>query len=343
MILLRVILIPFSIIYCYFIFLRNKLYDIGVFKSNKVSAPVISIGNITTGGTGKTPMTIFLSKYFLDKGKKVGIVSRGYKRKSDEMVLVSNGRSINDNLEQSGDELIMISDELMKDYRNNFSVAAGKNRVQTAEYLINEFKPDVIILDDGFQHRKIKRDYDIVLIDSHNFLTEKFLYAFTLPSGNLRESLNNLNRADVIIQNNKYEDINIIPEFRKYGKDVIQMRYKTEYFMDNKNSILSDFNLGAVVFSGIADDSSFIEMVKESNLVITDTIRFSDHHEYTEPDVHSLMTLHTKEKVFITTVKDFIKIKQFSDFINNYPVYYLKMSVELGESKSILFSKLDEL
>lgn len=307
-----------------------------------MSVPVISIGNITTGGTGKTPLTILISRYFLDKGKKVGIVSRGYKRKSDGLVLVSDGKTINNDIEQSGDELVMISEELIKDHKNNFSVAAGKSRAHAAEYLINKFKPDIIILDDGFQHRKIKRDLDIVLIDSHNFLSEKFLNSFTLPSGILRESVNNLNRSDVIIQNNKYENIVIIPEFRKYGKEIISMRYKTEYFIDNKNSILSDFNLKAAVFSGIADDSSFIEMVNASNLTITDTIRFSDHHEYTASDVNSLTNLYSKEKVFITTGKDFIKIKRFSDFINDYPVYYLNMSVELGESKSILFSKLDE-
>ncbi|MBK8552016.1 MAG: tetraacyldisaccharide 4'-kinase [Ignavibacteria bacterium] len=342
MILLRVILIPFSLIYSFVIYLRNKLYDTGIFKSHKISVPVISIGNITTGGTGKTPLTILISKYFLDKGKKVGIVSRGYKRKSDEMVLVSDGKTINKDIEQSGDELVMISGELIKDHKNNFFIAAGKNRVQAAEYLINEFKPDVIILDDGFQHRKLKRDLDIVLIDSHNFLSKKFLNSFTLPSGILRESLNNLNRADLIIQNNKYEDIVIIPEFKKYDKDIIPMRYKTEYFIDNKNSILRDFNSKAIVFSGIADDNSFIEMVKESKLTISKIVKFSDHHNYTASDILSLKGIHSKGKIFITTEKDFVKIKQFTDFINDHPVYYLKMRSELAGNENILFSKLDE-
>jgi tetraacyldisaccharide 4'-kinase len=325
------------------IYVRNKFYDTGILKSAKVSKPVISIGNLTTGGTGKTPLTIFVSKYYLNIGKKVGIISRGYKRKSEEMVLVSDGKRINDNTDQSGDELVLIASELIKDHRGNFFIAAGKNRVEAAGYLINNFTPDIIILDDGFQHRKLKRDLDIVLIDSHNYQDNKFVNTFTLPSGMLRENFSSFKRADIIIQNNKNEDMKIISALENFKKEIISMRYKTEYFIDYKNCILNELNENAIVFSGLADNRSFIEMVKTGNINITGTKVFPDHHNYSESDITSLKEIYTGDSVFITTGKDFIKVKHFNDFTKNYPVYYLMMSVELGENKNALYHKLNAL
>ncbi len=343
MIIIRILLIPFSLIYSSVIFLRNKLYDYGVFRSYKISKPVISIGNITTGGTGKTPLVILLSDYFLSKGKKVGIISRGYKRSSKEPVLVCDGININENTTEAGDELIMTANELMKKFKGSFFIAADSNRVQAAEFLISRFDPDVIILDDGFQHRRIRRDLDIVLIDSHNLINNRFLYDFTLPSGILRESFDNLRRADFILQNNKHEELKEIPALKIFKKEIFLMRYKSEYFIDNKNVILNPKERIAIIFSGIADDESFIDMIKSGGIRIKETMKFSDHHNYTESEIEFLKKRCTGEEIYITTEKDFVKIRHFTGFIDNYQVYYLKMKAELNSDSDLLYRKLDEI
>ena len=343
MIIIRILLIPFSMIYSAIIFFRNKFFDYGVFRSYKVSKPVISVGNITTGGTGKTPLVILLSDYFLSKGKKVGIISRGYKRSSKEPVLVCDGININDNTKEAGDELIMTANELMKKFKGSFFIAADSDRIQAAEFLIKKFAPDVIILDDGFQHRRIRRDLNLVLIDSHNFINNRFLYNFTLPSGILRESFDNLRRADLIIQNDKHIELKVLSALKVSRKEIFLMRYKSEYFIDNKNVILKHKDRNAIVFSGIADEESFVSMIKAEGIRIKETMKFSDHHNYTEADIEFLKKRHTGEEIFITTEKDFVKIRQFTEFNENYPVYFLKMKAELYTDRDSMFSKLDEI
>lgn len=343
MLILRILLIPVSLIYSALMYIRNALFDAGLIKSHSVSKPVISVGNITAGGSGKTPFVILTAVYYLSKGKKVGIISRGYKRKSKETVLVSDGRTINENTKESGDELVQISDELMRNFRGSFFIAADGDRLKAAEYLISRFDPDIIILDDGYQHRRIKRDLDIVLVDSHSFKRNRFLHTFTFPSGILREGLDNLKRAGLIIQNNKNEDCQLIPELKKYSSEIFFMRYKSEYFMDYKNSILNSDNIKAVVFSGIADDDSFIQMIKNNGINIRETLTFSDHHNYTEADLKFLENRYSDGIKFITTEKDFVKIRSFTGFIKKYPVYYLKITAEIEDGSNLLFKKLDEL
>lgn len=343
MILIRILLIPVSVIYSVIIFIRNKLYDFGILKSHKISKPVISIGNITTGGTGKTPLTIIVSDYYLSKGKKVGIISRGYGRKSKDIVVVSNGENIITDPEIAGDELILISNELIKKYRSGFSAAAGSDRVRAADILISKFNPDVIILDDAFQNRRIKRDTDILIIDSKDFKRKKLINYFTLPSGNKRESLSSIKRADVIVQNNKQNNQEILEELKNSGKEVILMRYKTEYFIDNKNSILQNTNQKAVVFSGIADDESFVKMVMEKGLDVETVLKFSDHHNYSQNDIDAIKGKLSGNMILITSEKDFVRLRKYADFVNNFPVYYLKLNAELTDEHNILYSKLDEL
>jgi len=343
MIIIRILLIPFSMIYSAVIFFRNRFFDYGVFRSYKVSKPVISVGNITTGGTGKTPLVILLSDYFLSKGKKVGIISRGYKRSSKEPVLVCDGININDNTKEAGDELIMTANELMKKFKGSFFIAADSDRIRAAEFLINKFDPGVIILDDGFQHRRIRRDLNIVLIDSHNFIHNRFLYNFTLPSGILRESFDNLHRTDLIIQNDKHKGLKVLSALKIFRKEIFLMRYKSEYFIDNKNVILKHKERNAIVFSGIADEESFISMIKAEGIRIKETMKFSDHHNYTEADIEFLIKRHSGDEIFITTEKDFVKIRQFTEFNENYPVYFLKMKAELYTDRDLMFRKLDEI
>lgn len=344
MILLRIILIPFSLIYAFIIFNRNKLYDYGILNSVKVKKPVISIGNITTGGTGKTPFTIFTAKYFLEKGKSVGIISRGYKRKSKELVIVCDGKKINDSIEETGDELAMTANSL-SDHIDKLFIAASSDRAEAAVYIINNFDPDVIILDDGFQHRRLQRDLDIVIADSGSITKNKFLNSFTLPSGKLRETPGSFKRADLIIQNNKDKNTDVLPYLKNFKEEIILIRYKSEYLINNKNIILETGSntVKAIIFSGLADDSSFKEMLINLNVKISDTVFYEDHHHYTSEDIDRLKNKFKDDLIFITTEKDFIKVNQFSDFTDNYPVYFLKIEIILEKNAQQLFNNYNKL
>lgn len=345
MIFVRLILIPVSILYSFIMFIRNKLYDLGVFNSINIPVPVISVGNITTGGTGKTPFTIFIAEYYLEKNLKVGIISRGYKRKSKDLVIVCDGTSVNQDIEMSGDEPVMISNTLLCENKNKYFAVACSDRVNAAEFMVNKFHPDLIILDDGFQHRKINRNPDIVLIDAHDFSNNVFRNLFTIPSGNLRENITNLKRADLIIQNNKHGSFELIPAVSNYSSELISIRYKSEYIMDSKNSILEREQFKkkkAFVFSGLADNGSFIKQLENFGINIDGYFDFPDHYDYSEKDIAFLITKFRDEVIYITTEKDFVKVVKFKKFISDYPVYFLKIGIELNDKNNVLIKMLDE-
>jgi tetraacyldisaccharide 4'-kinase len=343
---LKIILLPVTLIYSLIILLRNKLYDKGYFKITKLSKPVISVGNISTGGTGKTPFVIYLAEYFLNKGLRIGIISRGYKRKSKEIVIVCDGESVNDNIMESGDELIMVSFELIKNFRGKIFVAAGADRIKTSNKLIKEFNVDLIILDDAFQHRKIHRDADIVIIDAPEYYNNELENMLLIPSGNLRERFSNLKRADLIIQNNKTSKLEFITKLSESYINLIQLRYKTEYFMDYKNSILSENDKThkiAIVFSGIANDDSFIKLIKAEDIEILSITKYADHYNYEAEDIDFLISKFSKGCMYLTTEKDFVKIRKFENFIQNYPVYYLKLKTEITVNSELVNKLLDKV
>ena len=170
--------------------LRNYLYDTNILSASKLPCKVISIGNITTGGSGKTPTVEFLALYLQSIGKNVGIVSRGYGRSSRHVKLVTDGFDKPNSWEQYGDEAFLLSQNL-----NSIPIVVGESKYKAGLKITSMFDLDVVIIDDGFQHRSLHRDLDIVLINSKdNKSTHKLL-----PIGNLREKISGLKRADMII------------------------------------------------------------------------------------------------------------------------------------------------
>lgn len=342
--LLRKILIPFSILYSFLMDIRNFLYDKKFFSICKPEVKIISIGNITTGGTGKTPMVIFLAKKFLRSGKKVGIISRGYGRKSKDLVVVSDGISVNQDTLQTGDEPALISFELIKEFPESFFVVSSADRCKAANVIVKEFHPDVIILDDAFQHRKIHRDKDLVLMDAADMYSNNFFYNYTLPSGLLRENIANLNRADLIILNFKESTKSEISDYYSgliSNSKVVKIKYKTEYLIDHKNTILKPDKRPAVIFSGIARPDSFRYTLKNMGIDFINELIFKDHHEYSQYDIERLISFYKKDSVYITTGKDFMKINKFTDFITNYPVYYLNMEIEVIENENLILDLVE--
>ena len=204
-----------SIIYGFIVFLRNKLYDLNIFKEKKVDGvEIICIGNIVAGGTGKTPAVQYFVQKYLEKNKKVGILSRGYKGKREtDLLLVRDEKEIYATSKESGDEAYL--------HALNFQipVVVCKNRYEGATFLKEKCGVETIIMDDGFQHRKLKKDKNIILIDA----TNPFGMDDYLPKGRLRESLDSLKRADEII---------ILPLFLDICLFSFQINYHIRMYID---------------------------------------------------------------------------------------------------------------
>ena len=209
--------------------LRNLFFDKSVFKSEKVNAKVISIGNINVGGSGKTPLVIYVTNLLKNSGYKVGVLSRGYGRKSSGYKLVSNGDEILTSVEECGDEIYHTALEC------KVAAAVSENRVKGAKRLIEDTGINSIVLDDAFQHRWIDRDIDIVIIDQSFVNTKSFFTHNLLPLGDLREGFESLIRADSIILNRKFlEKEEIKSEIKDHfeGKKIFTSYYKAISFVD---------------------------------------------------------------------------------------------------------------
>jgi len=184
----RIFLWPLGFFYWLLIFWRNFFYNLGFFVSRKLPCKVVSVGNLSVGGTGKTPFVLFLANTLKTGGLNVAVLSRGYKRKSTGTHVVSDGNTLKSDLNNSGDEPFMLANKLQ-----DIPVVVDENRYRGGQFICNEYNPDVIIMDDAFQHRRVFRDVDIVLINSNHRRPK------LLPYGLLREPLRNIKRADAVI------------------------------------------------------------------------------------------------------------------------------------------------
>lgn len=296
-----------SIFYVIAVRVRNKLYDNKIIRSYGSRAFVISIGNITTGGVGKTPFTVEIAKYFLALNKKVGIISRGYgaKLSNKEPNLISDGSGALLKADLAGDEPVWISDNCRGAY-----VVTCRSRIKAEKFLMEKFHPDVIILDDAFQHRKIKRDLDIMLVDAKN----KFGNANVLPAGPLREDLTSIKRADKIVVVNKSYDSEKALKFCDYLKN----RYKKEIYFcklvpDIVYNLITRYRLKEgsriMAFSAIGQPTGFYEFLKQ-DYKLAAVLEFEDHHNYGKTDISKIIEFAQEENIehIVTTEKDAVKI-----------------------------------
>ncbi|MGB5529135.1 MAG: tetraacyldisaccharide 4'-kinase [Ignavibacteriaceae bacterium] len=334
---LRVILYPFIPVYAFIIWLRNFLFDKNIIKSKRVNAKVFSVGNISLGGSGKTPVSIYLTNLLKSKGCKVGVISRGYGRKSKGYVLVSDGKKILTTVDRSGDEIYHTVLDC------SVPAAVAENRVNGAERLINDTSIDTIVLDDAFQHRWIKRDVDLLVIDQ-SFLTEKnFFTQNLLPTGVMREPLSSIKRADAVIINRKFMENKPITtksiEFLE-GKKIFTGYYKAITFFDLKMN--TELNLEefqgqkSLVVSGIASPVSFLNILKQTKVDTQNKLIFKDHKRYTYNDIQRIRQLFysTNSHSVVTTEKDAVKLTQFSRELDDIDIYYLKIKFLLDDEES---------
>ena len=269
---MKILLLPLSLIFRFGVFLRNSLYNNGIFKTRELNPKIISVGNIAAGGTGKTPFVELISAYLLEKGKFIVIILKGYKREHDDIKVVELGFKNEGQLttESLGDEAFLFIENLT-DTGGRGLVVVGDDKTKAAKFAATKFKPEIMIIDDGFQHRKLARDLDLVIINPG---MEKNL----IPAGNLREPLKNISRADMVVVNNKF-NINTIAENTRNLKRII-CNYKFEGFFNINNENIGLNKSECLIFSGIGEPASFKELLLQQAVNIKKEIAFSDHHNF---------------------------------------------------------------
>ena len=340
---LSLILLPLSWLYGFAVWARNLCYDVGLFKSVRVEVPVISVGNMTVGGTGKTPFVEYLIRYYLNKNKKIAVLSRGYKRKSGGMKIVSDGHLIYGTALTMGDEPVQIAQKFP-----SVIVAVDKNRARVAKIVIQKYKPDLILLDDGFQHRGIVRDLNIVMIDSRRSLSEIPM----IPAGIRREPINALRRADflVLTNNSRLSEEKAEKKFQSYGMDAAKVQYKPkgirEFGSMKKIDLKSDVKIKCIAFCGIGNPVPFKDTLDESGFFVEELIIFSDHHRYDLNDMKTIKNKYDEHKVnyIITTEKDAVRLKSMS-LPESFPMkslYFIDIMAIITEGEKQLHSILDQ-
>ena len=323
--------------------LRHKLYQKGVVKSRRLPCRVISVGNLSVGGTGKTPMTIYLAKLIQDLGKKAVVVSRGYKGRAEKAGgIVSDGKVLLMGPENAGDEPYMMAANL-----KNVPVIVGKNRFEAGMLAVRTFKPDVLVLDDAFQHLKLGRDLDLVLLD----FRRPFGNGHILPRGIMREPVSALSRADALILT-RSDDVRLDakkaihslknrsstgdkPVFRAfhvpYVHNVIKGKTRISGKKTHSPSTESlEFLKGrkAFVFSGLADNDDFHRTVRDLDCVVSGCMEFPDHHSYSGVDIENIIqsARQANADCLVTTEKDYVRIS----YRNTYPVDLVVLGINIA-------------
>jgi tetraacyldisaccharide 4'-kinase len=338
---IRIISSPLVLVYAFIVRTRNFLFDFKIFKIAKVDAKVISIGNLTVGGSGKTPTVMMLAEMLKARMVNVGVLSRGYGRSSCGYLYVSNGKEIKTTVDKCGDEIWLVADEL------KIPTAVCERRVIGSQHFIKDSGIDLIILDDAFQHRWIHRDLDIVLIDQRFLSNIDFVQQKMLPLGMMREPFSSLKRADIIIINRKFSDRIEIPEklekhFR--NKNVYHGYYSVKGFFDVKSHKYfgaEEFQgQKSLVVCGIAKPHSFLDVLQNNKIDITNKLLYSDHANYTQTEIQEIrkMFYDTNSHSVLTTQKDAVKLKDFSKELDDIDIYHLKIELKIEEQE--YFEKL---
>ncbi len=342
-----ILLRPATQLYGSLVQLRNTLFDRQIFKSWKSPIPVVSIGNLSAGGTGKTPLVDWIVKYYLSIGCKPAIVSRGYRRESKGVQLVSDGQRILLSSNEAGDETAMLA------WNNpDAIVVVAKKREDAVTYIATHFAqraPSVIILDDAYQHRQIDRALNIAIINAE----EPFFEAKMLPEGRLREPLKNISRADLIVLNkitNQQKADAIMKELENNGKPIVNARLKIGELtcfsgeLSASDDTLVAENLNVLAFAGIASPESFLASLSKEGINVAAHRFFNDHEPYSVKKLRSVRNeAEAKGLSLITTEKDYFRMLGRPELIRilaSMPCYYLKIETDIFAGKETMQSML---
>ncbi len=311
--------------------LKNYLYDMNILKPKKVNAYVISVGNFTTGGVGKTPVTAEIAKYFVEKGERVGIISRGYGGRLDNknVNVISDGINLFYKADMAGDEPYWFAVNL-----NMCAVLTCADRFKAAEYAVSKLGVTKIILDDGFQHRKMYRDLNIVLMDSEKMFGNECL----LPAGPLREGTEGFKRVDrlLIVSKNvehlRAEKLAKEAEKQYFGQSSSDIRsvhtaqgrvsvckIEPDYVYNIISGEHLEKGTEITALSAIGQPEQFYNFL-EKDYKIKNKLTFDDHHQYTEEDIRDIVG------IIVTTEKDAVKLAS----LNRTDIYALKLRTILN-------------
>ncbi len=303
---LRFLLYPFAIIYNVVTRIRNFCYNVGVFKETSFKIPVIVVGNLSVGGTGKTPQIEYLIRLLQDN-YKTAVLSRGYKRKTEGYLLLNNSHFAED-----------VGDEPLQYFKKftNIDVAVDANRVEGITKLIEDKSPEVVLLDDAYQHRKVKGSFYILLTKYDDLFVDDFL----LPTGNLRESSRGAKRADVILVTKCPENLSndvqnkIQQKLCKYQKEVFFTTISYDDKTSGKSEVLVDGlkNYEVLLVTGIANPKPLLSFLNDKKIIFKH-LKFSDHHHFSNQEINFIKNEYSKlassKKIILTTEKDYVRLE----------------------------------
>jgi tetraacyldisaccharide 4'-kinase len=302
---------PLSAIYGGVVGARNALYDRGVFRSRSLQGSVISVGNLSVGGSGKTPFVILLGELLKARGIPFGVLSRGYGRKTRGVLLVDPGGLPRD----FGDEPLLIARRLQA------PVVLGEDRYEAGRFAESRFGPQIHLLDDGFQHRGLARHFDIVLVTPEDARDR------LLPAGRLREPLRSLQRADAVVLASSA----LAESFPLADQNVWRVR---------RGIVTHNIPQRPVVFCGIARPQNFLLQLRAAGIDPVAEAFFRDHHAYTEKDMRELLQLRLRSEAggFVTTEKDAVNLGGYLDALAPLAVVPVKM--ELADANNAVDTML---
>ncbi|MHA6727009.1 tetraacyldisaccharide 4'-kinase [Chryseobacterium sp. A301] len=324
-------LYPFSLLYAFITSVRNALYDVGLLKSTRFRTPIICVGNLSVGGSGKSPMVMYLAQ-LLSEHYKTGVLSRGYGR-------ITKGYGIT-NYESSyktvGDEAM----QLFERFKNRFVIAVSEQRVPGAKKVLADMDLEALVLDDAMQHRAIRAGFTILMTDYN----DPYFKDYVLPAGDLRESRSGKKRADIIMVSKC--PVNLSEEKKKYFRSRIKPQGNQKVFFSSvvydehvysKDKILPDNNLAyydILLVTGIANPSPLVDHLSNYTKKVKH-LRFKDHHNFSDQDIKTILAEYNKlgeYKLLLTTEKDYVRLKTF-DYLRDL-VYYWPINVTLDDPET---------
>jgi tetraacyldisaccharide 4'-kinase len=327
---IRRFLYPFSLLYQTVTSIRNYFFDKGIYASKAYEIPVIAVGNLSVGGTGKTPQIEYLIRLLTQHNYKIATVSRGYKRKTKGMIVANTTHTAAD----LGDEPFQFYTKFPK-----VTVVANGNRVEAIDFLLKQAdKPDVVLLDDAMQHRKVSAGFYVMLTAFNDFFYDDLV----LPAGNLRESRYGATRASCIVVTKCPTNISeadrhfiiskinqYVPQTPVYFSEIV---YDNYVYNESNRILISSLDTNYIAVAGIAKPEPFFSKLQKGNIL---TIPYPDHYDFKMSDVSDILQKASGRKI-ITTEKDYMRLK---GKISDDQLYYLPIETSFLFNEASIFNK----
>ncbi|MBW8359395.1 MAG: tetraacyldisaccharide 4'-kinase [Weeksellaceae bacterium] len=328
-------LYPFSLGYHLATGIRNALYNLGIKKSTKFRTPIINVGNLSVGGSGKSPMVMYLAD-LLSKNFRTGVLSRGYGRVTKGYGIVN----YESNYKMVGDEAM----QLFERFKNRFVIGVSEERVPGAKKLIEDMDLEVLVLDDAYQHRAIKAGFNILMTDYN----DPYFRDFILPAGDLRESRKGASRANLIMVSKCPPDLT--DEKKQYYISRIRPQHYQKVFFSSisydeqvfsVDKVIPDNNLAyydILLVTGIANPKPLVEHLAKFSQRVKH-LKFRDHHDFSDDDIKNILSEYKKlgeYRLILTTEKDYVRLKSF-DYLREL-VYYWPINVNIDRREE--FNKI---